>query len=117
MNNAKCPNCQVAFDVANHKWGGHGESLYKCPSCELVLTVKRNNGSCLAALVAIPLLAIGIKYALIGILHPVIENTRFEEPNRFLGISIVAAIAIVLFAFVKLVPVTLVVRDDDRRTD
>ena len=112
----KCPKCQATVKTAYHKWGSHGEDLYKCPSCSTMLTHKRSFGSfLLVVIILVPVLTALIEFVLTAILHPVIENTRFEDSNRFVGISVLASLVAAYFILSRFSK--LVVYEDKNRFD
>jgi hypothetical protein len=53
----------------------------------------------LAVILVAPVLTVFFEFILTAILHPVIEDTRFDGSNRFMGISIVASLGAAFFIF------------------
>lgn len=49
------------------------------------------------AIVVLPALTFLIEFLLNVVLHPIIQGTRFEESNRFWGVSFVAALILTVY--------------------
>lgn len=112
----KCPECEAIVKSAHDKWGSHGEDLYKCPCCATMLTHRRSFGTFFLVVVfVVPILTIFLEFMLTMILQPVIENTRFADSNRFMGISIVASLAATFYIFNKFTK--LVVHEGDENVN
>ena len=49
------------------------------------------------AIVVLPALTFCVEFLLNIVLHPIIQGTRFEESNRFWGVSFVAALLLTVY--------------------
>jgi hypothetical protein len=61
----RCSKCESRIQSGHHKWGGHGEDLYKCPACQSLLSHKYGIGAfMIAVVVLVPLITICIEFLL-----------------------------------------------------